>query len=494
MAALRGLRRMLCVLPLVALAACQGIERGDRIDHILMVDKSTGTTVALEANSSFQSYVCLRQQLGIIAVFNKNGSADYSGRPGTVWSSDNENVIHVSNGDDIIPSIDPTAPVRYYPKGTLKPIAPGTATITADYVGIKTSITVHVQNPTSIILSTSPYNALQDASAQPAVSIATGATQQYYAYATLPNVGGQANVSAIRNVTGNALWTILEDPDQSFASITNPDSVSGSLVGGGLVTGISANGGLTVNAHFTACEGTAFGDIDRTARFQVSPVQSIVVKHDPNFLAITNPGYVPPATPSVVSPPNPPNPLVMGTQEAFEAVATLANGDTQDLTYQALFSTKNGTDGVLTFSGNVATAPVLSSTFGSTLVTATFAGIDSPPILAKTQSASLNRLWIPDSDKNNSISPGGYYQFHARGNFNPDGGGVSFDQDMTHSVIWTSSNTAIIAIGNVGMLTGVGVSQNSSQACSKITASTAGGNTDFAIIGVGGAVTSGCED
>lgn len=492
MAALRGLRLMLCVLPLVTLGACKGIERGDRIDYILMVDKSSGTSVGLAANASFQSYVCLRQQLGIIAVFSKNGSADYSSRPGTIWSSDNENVVHVSNGDDIIPSTDPTAPVLYYPKGTIKPIAPGTATITADYVGIKTSITVHVQNPSSIILSTSPYDATSDASQQNPVSIATNAIQQFYAYATLPNVGGQANVTEIRNVTGNALWTILEDPDKSFASVTNPDSSNGSLIGGGLVTGISTNASLTVNAHFTACEGTAFGDIDRTAKFKVSPVQSITVLHDPNFLAITNPGYVFPPLPAIPNPPNPPHPLVMGTQEAFQAIATLQNGDNQDLSYQALFSTKNGTDGVLTFVGNVATAPVLNSTDGSTLVTATFDGIDSPSIQARTQSATLNQMRIPDSNKNQSIAAGGFYQFHAIGNFNSASG--SFDQDMTHSVLWTSNNTAIIAIGNAGMLTGIAVSQNSNQACAKITALAGDGSSDFAILGVAGQVTAGCED
>ncbi len=496
MAALRRLRQMLCVLPLAALAACNGgIERGDKIEYLLMIDKSSTTPVALPVNADFQSYLCLRQQLGIIAVFSRNGSVDYSERPGTIWSSDNENVVHVSNGDDIIPSIDPTVPARYYPKGTIKPIAPGFATITADYVGIKTSVTVHVQSPSSIILSTSPFDASSNASTAPPLSIATGSTQQYYAYATLPNAGGQANVSAIKDVTGNATWSLLEDPDKTFASITNP--ALGTLSGGGLVTGISPVGPLTVNAHFTACEGTSFGDVDVTSKVQVSDVSSIKVSHDQAFIDIANPGYVPPAPPAVPNPPNPPLPLVIGTNEAFRAIATLRNGDTQDLSYQATFTTKTGNSGILSaFVGNLATA----LTLGTTQVTATFAGIDSnPAVTVQTQNATLNNFKIAAADKNQSIPAGGFRKYHVQGTYIAASGGGSFVQDMTYSAVWASSNPAIVAIGNAGMLVGVAISQNTNQDCVTISATSAsqnpdGSKNDSTILGVAGPVVSGCEN
>lgn len=482
MAALRGLRQILCVLPLLALVACKGIEKGDRIDHLIMFDKSTTTPVALATNADFQSYICLRQQLGVIAVFEKNGSADYSDRPGAIWSSDNENVVHVSNGDDIIPSTDPTAPVRYYPKGVIKPINPGFATITVDYVGIKGSVTVHVQNPSSIILSTSPFDASSNASNLAAVSIAPNSYQQYYAYATLPNSGGQAGVSAIRDVTGNAVWTVLEDPDKTYVSITN--AATGTVQGGGLVTGISSSGDLTVNAHFAACEGTSFGVPDITAKVNVSNLASLKVEHDPNFLAIKTPPY----------------PLVVGTNEAFKVTGTLANTHQQDLSYQAVLSTKNGSAGILAFTGNLATASPLSGGLGNTLVTATFNGIDSPSILAQTQNASLNSHKINShnvvaSDINQSIPAGGFYPYHSIGEFVP-ASGPTFTQDMTHSVAWTSSNAAIVAIGNAGMLVGVAISQNTKQDCVTITATPLidPSKYDFTVLGVGGVYTAGCED
>jgi hypothetical protein len=334
-----------------------------------------------------------------------------------------------------------------------------------------------VQNPSSIILSTSPFNASSNASTAAAVSIAPNSYQQYYAYATLPNSGGQAGVSAIRDVTGNAVWSILEDPDKTHVSITT--ATTGTLQGGGLVTGISTSGDLTVNAHFAACEGTSFGVPDITAKVNVSNLVSLTVEHDPNFLAIKNPPY----------------PLVVGTNEAFKVTGTLANTKTQDLSYQAVLSTKNGSADVLTFTGNVATASPLSGGLGNTLVTATFNGIDSPSILAQTQNASLNNHKIVAGDINQSISAGGFYPYHSVGEFVPTSG-LQFNQDMTHSVAWTSSNSAIVAIGNAGMLVGVAISENTKQDCVTITATPLldPSKNDFTVLGVGGVYTAGCED
>lgn len=484
MAALRGWRQMLCVLPLLALTACKGIEKGDRIDHIVMVDKSTGTSVALGANSVLQSYLCLRQQLGIIAVFGKNGSADYSARPGAIWTSSNESVAHVSNGgdDDIVPSNDPTAAVRFYPKGVITPKSPGVTTITVNYAGIETSINLQVQAPSSIILSTSPFDRSLNASTAPALSMAVNSTQQYYAYATLPNAGGEANVSALLNVTGNAVWSILEDPNGTYASITNP--TVGTTSGGGLVTAISPGGPLTINAHFSACEGTPYGDVDLTTQVKVARISSLAVLHDPNFIALASP--------------NPVAPLVVGTNEAFQAIANLDNGDTQDLSYQALFTTTTGNPGILAFTGNIGTASAL----GSTQVTAEFGPADSKitsaALVVQTQNATLNTLKIAPGDVNKSIPAQSYYQYHAQGSFVPSAGGSSFIQDMTHTVLWGTSNSAVVAIGNTGNIFGVAVPQITAQNCvnvgaTSLTQNADGSKTDTTILGVAGVVTSGCQ-
>jgi hypothetical protein len=250
-----------------------------------------------------------------------------------------------------------------------------------------------------------------------------------------------------------------------------------------------------VNAHFSACEGTSFGEVDIKTQLKVSDVLSLKASHDPSFIDIANPSYVPPPPPALPNPPNPPLPLVIGTSEAFRAIATLNNGDTQDLSYQAVFSTKNGSSDILAgFVGNVATALNL----GSTKVTATFDGIDSNSVDVQTQNATLNSLKIASGDKNRSIPAQGFYQYHAQGSYVAASGGASFLQDMTHSVAWLSSNPAVVAIGNAGMLVGVAISQNTNQDCVTITAISAsqnpdGSKTDSTVLGVVGAVTADCQ-
>ena len=62
MAALRGLRQMLYVLPLVALAACNGVGKGDKIDHLRMVNKVGTTSVSLPPNTDVLAYQCLKME------------------------------------------------------------------------------------------------------------------------------------------------------------------------------------------------------------------------------------------------------------------------------------------------------------------------------------------------------------------------------------------------------------------------------------------------
>lgn len=482
MAALRGLRRILCVLPLVALGACKGIEKGDKIDQILMVDKSTGTSVALAANATLQSYLCLRQQLGIVAVFSKNGSADYSTRPGAIWTSSNESVAHVSNGDDIVPSIDPTAPVRYYPKGVITPRSPGVTTITVNYAGIETSVNLQVQAPSSIILSTSPFDRSSDASSAPPLSMAVGSTQQFYAYALLPNSGGEADVSELLNVTGNATWSIKEDSNGTYASITNP--ATGTVSGGGLVTAISPGGPLTINAHLSACEGTPYGDVDLTTQVKVAGLSSLEIKHDPNFVALANPNPVPP--------------LIVGTNEAFQAIGHLDNGDEQDLTYQSQFVV-TGDANILSFVGNIGIADALGSTEIKASFTSAGSSILSDPLAIDTQEATLGNLNIAASDVNQSISAQSYYPYHALGTFYSKIDGSQLIQDMTHTVLWSSSNATLVPIGNAGNIFGIAIPNTTAQACVRITATSLTQNTDNSkfdgtTLGVNGVPTYGCED
>ncbi|MES2490840.1 MAG: hypothetical protein V4607_13720 [Pseudomonadota bacterium] len=458
MAALRGLRQMFCVLALTALAACNGVGKGDKIDHLLMVSKVGDQAVFLPFNFQVLGYQCLRQQLGIYAVFESNTSADYTGRAGTIWTSSSPDVVRVSDGTEP----DPTNPGRVFPKGVITPVRAGRAVITADYVGVTTSIEVIVREPESIILSTSQFDSTADAALSSPLSIATGSTQQYYAYAKLRD---KDDLVVVQNVTGNAEWSTPDDPRNDYIQVTTP--VPGSAVGGGLVTGLSPSGPVTVTANFSACPGTRFEYINTDVK--VSGIQSLSVQHNPVF--------------------NPAIPLVVGTREALKVIATLNDGKTQDLSLQATLKTR-GSTGILGFGGNVATA----LTVGTTDVVASFKSLvtTSPPLTITTQKAVLTNFEILSTDQNPVIPTQGFYDhFHSVGTFKQVIDGVDILQDLTHDTVWATSVPDDVSIGNASDTAGVAVSRKPDKTCVTVAAvlSTDNTKTDTTKLGVGVGVT-----
>lgn len=436
MAALRGLRQLLCVVPLMALAACNGVGKGDKIDHLQMTQLVGTAVVTLPSNDQVLGYQCLRQQLGMVAVFGKNGSIDYSQRPATVWTSSSPDVVRVSNADEL----DPTSPGRFFPKGVITPLKAGSAVITAEYAGLSTSVQVIVREPDSIILSTSQFDTLSNASTAGTLSIAKGSTQQYYAYA---RVRDQNDIVVVQDVTGNAEWSTPDDPNNSYVRVTTP--AAGSTSGGGLVTGLAASGPVTIQANFSACPGTQYEYI--TADVQVAGVHSLSVQHDPVF--------------------NPAVPLVVGTREALKVIATLNNGATQDLSLQVVLKATGSTNTV-GFAGNVVSALAV----GTTNISATFGSYAaSPPLTLNTQSAVLSNYEINPTDQNPQIATQSFYdRFHARGTFTPVLGGGTFLQDLTHDTLWASSVPTDVSIGNAADISGVAVSRKSEKTCVTIAA------------------------
>lgn len=461
MAALRGLRQILCVLPLAVLAACNGVGKGDKIDHLQMVSQVGTVSVSLPSNFDVLAYQCLRQQLGMFAVFGKNGTADYTQRPATVWTSSSPDVVRVSNGDEP----DPANAARIFPKGVITPLKAGSSDITVEYAGLSATVHVIVREPDSIILSTSQFDTLSNASTAGTLSIAPTSTQQYYAYA---RVRDQNDIVVVQDVTGNATWSTPDDPTNSFIQVTTP--AAGLTSGGGLVTGLSASGPVTVQANFSACPGTQYEYI--TADVQVSGLQSLSVQHDLAF--------------------NPAVPLVVGTREALRVIATLNNGATQDLSLQALLKATGSTN-IIGFAGNVASALAV----GTTDVSATFGkSPSSPPLTINTQSAVLSNYEINPLDNNPQIPTQSFYDhFHARGTFTPVLGGGNFFQDLTHDTLWASSVPDDVSIGNAADTSGVAVSKKSEKTCVTIAAvlnaalQTDSLKTDTSKLGVGVGVT-----
>jgi hypothetical protein len=452
MALLRGLRQTLWALPLLTFAACSGVGKGDKLERLVLVTKST----AVVLTPPVLAYQCLRQGFGVYGVFGKNGSADYTDRPSTHWTSSNPEIVRVSDG--INP--DPVTGVLYA-KGVITPVRPGTATITAEYVGVTTSVNVEVRVPDGIIISTSAFDS---SAAAGTISIAPGSIQKYYAYARLKDESGNvvpADVSAYPR------WSIPDDPDGARAKIS---SVA-------VVSGVGAGGPVTINANFDACPGSTFENV--SAKLAVSNINQLTLQHEAGFSAA--------------------NPLVIGTTEAFKINALLNNGDNQDLSLQSVLSTPEsvvqGATQILSVGlGNVAGA----SAVGTTKVTASFGAspnntVTSAPLAVSTQNATLTGFAIDAADRNLSIAPRSFHDhYHAIGTYAPTLGGPAFQQDISRHVTWSSGNAATVFLSNIISSAGLALSTSSNPSCVSVTAALSAdtSKSDSTKLGIGVPVNS----
>ena len=443
MVSVRALRWLLWITLPMGLVACGGgIGKGDRLEKVSIVNARTGQALT----PPVLGYQCLRQQLTAYGTFTSGSVGDYTAR--ATWSSSNPAVVKVSNGDPVIDR-DPANSANVFQKGVITPQAIGTAVVTADYVGVTSSINVEVRAPDNIILSTSAV----DATPAPAnTSIAPTSILQFRAYARLDGVD--------TDVSTDPHWSIVNDPTSSIATITNT----------GLVVGTATGGPVTVNANFDACPGTPFNNL--TANVTVSPVKHLTLTRE--FAAGTQ--------------------LVVGTTEALTTIATLDNGDTQDISPITTYTTSTPTDStaILTIGANFATA----SSVGTTDITASFgpspSTVTSTPITIATQAATLNSIAIRAADFNQMIAPNGHYDhYHAIGTYVPTAGGASFTQDITRHVLWTSSDSSAVFLANTLANAGFALSLKPDNGCYKVYATLPGDSSkvDSTNLGVGVAAT-----
>ena len=134
-----------------------------------------------------------------------------------------------------------------------------------------------------------------------------------------------------------------------------------------------------------------------------------------------------------VTPTNPV--LAQGTSQQFTATGMFSDNSTQDLTSSTTWSSANSGTAGITASG-LATAVA----GGTTTITAKYNGISGSTDLTVNSATLLSIAIIPGDA---SISKGTKQQFAARGAFSDN-----TTQDLTSSVSWASSNTAVATISN----------------------------------------------
>lgn len=219
-------------------------------------------------------------------------------------------------------------------------------------------------------------------------SLASNRTLQYEATALYSD-------STTQDVTDSAIWA---SSLESVATISETGLASGVDVGSTTISasfqGFSASTGLTVTAAVA--------------------VQSISVS---------------PAAPSVPK----------GTQRQLTATATFADGGTEDITEEATWASAD--EAVATVGNLVDDKGLVSAVdLGTSSVSASFMSVSGATTVTVTD-AVLESLDITPSSVTKPVSSS--QQFTATGTYSDNS-----TADLTNTVVWTSSNNAIVSISN----------------------------------------------
>lgn len=221
-------------------------------------------------------------------------------------------------------------------------------------------------------------------------SLAKGSTQQFAATGTYTD-------NSTQDVTTQVTWTSSNTSKATIESAT------------GLATAVADSGSTTVTATLgSGVSGTT------TLTTIAATLQSIAVT---------------PGTPSIAN----------GSKQAFVATGTYSDNSTQNITNSVIWHSSDVGVATISDSANPEVATTLA--VGTTNITATLSGITSPQATLTATAAVLKSIAITPA--NPSVANGSKQPFVAIGTYSDNS-----TQNITSSVTWSSSNTAVATISD----------------------------------------------
>ncbi|MBL6750216.1 MAG: hypothetical protein ISP90_06820 [Nevskia sp.] len=421
-----------CIM--VLLGACSG---GGAVGHgnapkVLVITQGTSATQV----ASVRAHACLPQPISVLLFFDDGSFGNFTGR--VVWSSSNPGTVAVSNGDYPVPGVAGA----FYPSGTLVPLAPGTAEITATYSALSAVVSVSVGSLDNAKLK----SVIEGFYVPPAgnnIRMGIGTTYDVALTAELDNV--ETNVSAY------ASWG-FQNPNPGVATIA-PTASTSARQAGGRIAGVGFGGPLVAQATLPLCPL-----VQTSTNVTVRPVQNITVQ--PQFTG--NPA------------------LVVGNQERMFVFADLGNGPEQDISSQAILTANDST--IVRFGASSSLFGLGTPGYymqglsqGGTVISAAFTGagvqmqsstmrvgVVNADLLAIAVTGAAPSALLPGVSFCNGATAGtstpaysqggslSSQQFCALGTY---GGGMV--QDITPEASWTVSDTRLATIGSTTTNAGV---------------------------------------
>lgn len=280
----------------VFVAACDigGIGNGNKLET-LKISRQT----ALIDRESKASYLCFTDKLQLVGTFTDGGLSDYSAR-GT-WVSSNPDIVAVSNGDILVPGSETAA----FASGTIVPKSAGTATITANFVGLSASYEVEVRKlPDDAIKIT-----------ETAITLAPETVRGLNLTATVDGY--------VLNATAAASWSFVaaDDAEKEANAKIAEIGVGSGIVVAKLPATLPAPT-LRARAEFPLCKGANGVD---PLRFEADVTVAV-----PESLTLER---------EFTDAPN--NELIVNTTESFKVTGTFAGGAIQDLSGQVPVESDN---------------------------------------------------------------------------------------------------------------------------------------------------------
>jgi hypothetical protein len=322
---------------LVALTGCESIGEGSTLKSLELQVSATGANTG-----PFVISRCLRDQLIAIATFTDGTRSDFSYR--ATWTSSDPSIVQVSNNE--LPTVLAVngafidAPGSFYRPGTVIPrAASGTATITANFLGISSSMDVTISTP---VFKAAPVAPGVNPHSPPALTwLGPSTTQRFGFLAVLADGRSQTlgNLNAL-GFLNPVMWRFVggvNDPadgtsgDFDKSAVPNAETPDAVVSSDGVVTAkaTAVTPTYTVEAVTSLCpDDSAFRP---TADVRVAPFGNgpsgfpLTLSHEPDF---NGPGVAPTGD------------LVAGTIEFVRVTGHLdTNGDgigdeTQDLSTQ----------------------------------------------------------------------------------------------------------------------------------------------------------------
>jgi hypothetical protein len=423
------------VLLLAALlGSCAGIGDGNKPESLSVIP-----TLGRDAEG-FRAFMCFRDNVQVLARFSNGLVGDFTNR--VTYRSSNTGVLQVSNGDEV----SPDRPGFFIARGTISPVAEGTATITVEFADLSASLDVVVVKPHSIKVTPKPVDGREQ-------GVAVGSTQQFTATAVFEEDGAEVDVTQVPT------WSLV-DPGNTDAPVDS--SVASILRFTGLLTATTAGGPFTVKAHFSACQSdgrnlpTTVPAPNLETKINIKPLLNIELARE--F-------------------PDSDNTIITRTSEAFTVTGHFEGSDTdpQDLTDQATYSfvdpaPSSGSVRAIFFPlRNILT--VTLETVSPLEVSASFSPDETTtltdgPLLLSAVNGTIRDLAITPPDK--VVARFQPQQYTATGTYDVVGGQRT--QQVNRDVIWASSRTSVATISNQAATAGRAQTQTDVAGCTLISA------------------------